>query len=143
MAVCSYSGRLTDFAEAPFPAAAPRLWVVADRDAFGVNGALASRRVAVPVTRRGEFTFDLVPSVNTAPPTRYRLCCEWLDGDGGVAGWSEWEFTAALGGGPIKDMALIPISRFWCGPTPPLNPGPGLWWLDTSDYPYVMKEWVE
>lgn len=143
MSIATFSGRLSDFAEAPFPSAQPRLWVISDVPAFGPTGALARKRIPVTVNSLGEFSFDVVPSADTSPPTRYQLCCEWLDGTGGVAGWSEWDFTAAVGGGPIKDMGLIPITRFWCGPEAPENTGPGLWWLDTSQYPYLMKEWVE
>lgn len=143
MAIATYSGRLSDFAEEPFPSASPRLFVLAERDAFGPTGALSRRQIPVAVNALGEFSFDVVPSADTAPPTRYRLICEWLDVDQAVIGWSEWAFTAAVGGGPISEMGLIPITRFWCGPTEPPNRGPGLWWLDTSDYPYLMKEWVE
>ena len=102
MAKATYTGKLTDFGEVPFPDDVPKLWVAPKRGAFGAVGVLATRRVAITVAPNGSFSVDLVPSAALMPPQSYLLRCEWSGG-----GSTEWEFTALRGGGNIKDMAVI------------------------------------
>lgn len=143
-----YTGTLTDIGEAPITDATPRLWVTPGQAAMATGGGVhPDRRKPVPINSSGEFTMWLVPSVETTPPTQYVLRCEWFttNSAGGeiLAGWSEWAFVAAIGGGPINEMAIIPITRIWAGDAPPARPARGLWWYDTSSYPYKWKEWVD
>ena len=108
MAKATYTGKLTDFGEAPFPGDVPKLWVAPKRGAFGAVGVLATRRVAVTVAPDGSFSVDLVPSAALMPPQSYLLRCEWSGG-----GSTEWEFTALAGGGNIKDMGVIDAVGLW------------------------------
>lgn len=128
MATYPYTGRLTDFGEAPFPSAFPRLVIVADRDAFGPSGLLSKKRIPVTVAADGTFRVSLVPSTDTSPPVRYTARCEWLDGET-LVGFSEWSFTALPGGGPIKDMVTAPLSVWFVGPPWPQGTPPG-WYFD-------------
>lgn len=104
MATATYTGDLTDFAEAPFPTAVPKLTVYPKKDGFGAKGLLSTRRIPITVNANGSFSFQLVPSAQTLPPQSYILRCEWVGSD---FGYSEWEFTAAVGGGNIKTMGVI------------------------------------
>lgn len=143
MAVYAYTGKLTDFGEAPFPAATPRLWVQPERDAFTASGPAAARRIPVTVASNGDFTVNLTPSADLTPPTRYALRCDWFTVDvNGVevlAGWSEWRFTALIGGGPISTMPDGVITRVWYSTTPPPVNRPGIYWVHpvTGD----VREW--
>lgn len=122
MAVYTYRGRLTDFAQDPFPDAYPRLFVQPVNDAISETHLLSSKRIPVHVEPDGRFAVLLVPSAETTPVTKYRLLCEWLVSDEPV-GWSVWEFTAVVGGGDIGTMPNGPVSQVWVGPPwPPSNP---------------------
>lgn len=141
MAVYTYTGKLTDFGEAPFPNATPRLWVSAKRAAFGPDGGvLATRPVPVPLTESGQFAVNLIASVDLHPETGYSLRAEWLDADGIVRGWEQWDFTAAIGGGPISDMKDVVITRVWYDVNPPPVQRAGIYWIHpvTGD----VREWV-
>lgn len=131
MTTYTYTGRLTDFGEAPFPEAMPRLWVEATEPAFGPTGALATRRIPVTVAPNGNFSVALVASVDTSPTNIYKLRLEWLHAEGNLAGWSEWEFTAAIGGGSITESAAAPLSVWWVGPPWPPYPLPLGFYFDT------------
>lgn len=134
MATYTYTGRLTDFGEAPFPDAKPRLWVEARVPAFGPNGPLAPRRIPVTVASNGDFTVDLVASVDTNPTVEYVLRVEWLHVDEEISGWSEWPFTAVIGGGQIKDMGPgAPLSVWFVGPPWPANTPPGFYYDKLTD----------
>lgn len=133
MAVYLYTGVLADFAQSPFPEAVPRLKVIASRAAFGPLGPLAEKPVLVPVAASGAFTVSLVASTDTTPPTKYRLFCEWLNSEGAPVGWSEWEFTAVVGGGPVKDMVTAPPSVWFVGPPWPAAEPAGFYWDTTTD----------
>lgn len=115
MATYTYTGKLTDVGEAPFPGAIPRLWVEPATEMFGPGGPLATKRVPVTVAANGSFSVALVASVDTVPAARYRLRCEWLDGDT-VLGSSSWDFNAVVGGGNITESAGAPASVWWVGP---------------------------
>ena len=136
-----YTGTLADFGERPFPGAVPRLWVSPYRDAFGRDGAVyAGRQIPVYVRPTGQFEVELVASADLKPPTKYSLRCEWLDAEGVVRGHAQWDFTAALGGGPIADMADAIITRVWAGVNPPPVQREGIYWInpETGD----VREWV-
>ena len=142
MTTYAYTGRLTDFGEAPFPGARPRLWVAPMQDAFGpVGGVLASRQILISVPSSGYFSVDLIATADLQPQTKYSLRCEWLDTNGVVRGWSQWDFYAAIGGGPIADMGEVIITRVWYGETPPPVQRAGIYWVNpiTGD----IREWVE
>ncbi|MEQ6899473.1 hypothetical protein [Microbacterium sp. KR10-403] len=145
MTTYSYTGKLTDFGEAPFASAIPRLWVAPEGDAFAPGGPAAARRIPVTVASDGSFSVALVASADLLPPTRYALRCEWLTADASgqevLAGWAEWVFTAAIGGGPISTMPNLPITRVWYATTaPPVNRS-GIYWVHptTGD----VREWVD
>ena len=111
------------------------------RDAFGPGGGvLASRQIAVAVKANGSFVVDLVASADLRPVMDYTLRCEWLDADGVVRGWSQWDFTAAIGGGDISDMQSSAVKRVWYAEYPPPVSRAGIYWLHpvTGD----VKEWV-
>lgn len=120
MATATYTGKLTDFAEAPFPDAEPSLTVRPKHDGFGPQGLLSTRRIPVTVASNGTFSFELTPSASVLPPQSYILRCDWLGG----FGYSEWEFEARAGGGNIKDMGVIDQMGLWreaaAGVLPPL-----------------------
>lgn len=139
MATYTYTGKLTDFGEAPFPNATPKLWVEATEPAFGPTGALSTRRIPVTVTSNGDFSVDLIPSVDTSPTVFYKLRLEWLHADGNIAGWNEWQFTAVQGGGQIKDMVSAPASVWWVGPPWP-NPLMSGFYLDRFTNDVGRKE---
>lgn len=141
MTTYAYTGRLADFGEAPFPGATPQLWVAPYEDALGPGGfVLASRRIPVPVPSSGYFSVNLVPSADLRPETRYSLRCEWLDASGIVRGYAQWDFTAAIGGGPISDMGDLDITRVWYDTAPPPIDRAGIYWINpaTGD----IREWV-
>lgn len=71
MATYTYTGKLTDFGEAPFPNAHPRLWVEAREPALGLHGPLAPRRIPVTVASNGTFSVQLIASVDTVPTAQY------------------------------------------------------------------------
>lgn len=143
MATYPYTGKLTDFGEAPFPNAYPRLVVAPQRDAFSPTGVAAAKKIVVPVGADGSFTVNLIASVDLNPPTRYTLRCEWLaataDGQDTPVGWADWEFTAAIGGGPINTMPDQHITRVWYSNSPPPVERPGIYWVHplTGD----VREW--
>lgn len=127
MATYTYTGRLTDYGEAPFPDAKPRLWVEVREAGFGPSGPLAPRRIPVTVASNGNFSVELVASVDTVPPARYTLRLEWLHADGNLAGWTEWQFNAAPGGGVLKPDKDVPLSVWFVGPPWPVNTPPGFY----------------
>lgn len=140
MAVYAYTGRLTDFGEAPFPSAMPRLWVEPSRDAFSSSGPSAAKRIPITVASNGTFSVDLTASIDLTPPTGYSLRCEWLDPDSGSAiGWAQWDFTAQPGGGPIATMPGL-LTRVWYSTAQPPANVSGIYWINpvTDD----VKEWV-
>lgn len=139
MAVYSYTGKLTDFGESPFPAAVPNLWVEAHRDAFSPSGPAAAKRIPITVASNGTFSVDLIASIDLVPPTQYSLRCEWLDPNQQTVGWAQWDFTAQPGGGPIATMPGV-MTRVWYSTTePPVNRAGILWIHPTTG---DVKEWV-
>lgn len=139
MVVYTYTGKLTDFGEAPFPTAMPRLWVAPLRDAFIPSGPAVAKRIPVQVSPVGQFAVDLTASVDLNPTTKYSLRCEWLDTDGGGSvGWAQWDFVAALGGGPISTMPGE-MTRVWYSVSPPPANRAGIFWINpiTDD----VMEW--
>ncbi|OIU88670.1 hypothetical protein [Microbacterium sp. AR7-10] len=129
MAVYAYTGKLTDFGEAPFPDAIPKLTVVPLRDAFSPSGPAAAKPIVVPVASTGAFSVDLIASIDLIPPTAYSLRCEWLNAGNDPVGWAQWDFTAQPGGGPISTMPGSTLTRVWYATTaPPVN-RPGIYWI--------------
>lgn len=132
MAVYDYTGKLTDFGEAPFPEARPRLWVAPKGDAFSPSGPSASRGILVPVAGDGSFSVRLTASIDLVPETLYDLRCEWLAVDvAGVEwsrGWASWEFTAQPGGGDISTMPAV-LTRVWYDTVPPPANRSGIVWV--------------
>lgn len=145
MATYTYTGRLTDFGDAPFPGAYPRLRVAPERDSFSASGPAAARDVPVPVASNGTFTVNLIASADLIPPTRYELRCDWLTVDQAgqevLAGWASWRFTAAIGGGPISTMPDAPMTRVWYSTSPPPVERAGIYWVHpvTGD----VREWTD
>lgn len=127
MATYPYTGRLTDFGEAPFPSASPSIWVEASEDAFGPLGLLASRKIPVSLNSNGEFLVFLTPSVETSPPVTYTVRCDWLDAEGRGVGWASWTFVAAPGGGEMSGMVDTPLSVWYVGPPWPPETPPGFY----------------
>lgn len=115
MTTYTYTGRLTDFGETPFLSAVPELWIEPINSAFGQQGPLANKRIPIHLEGNGAFSVSLVASADTSPPTKYRLRLEWIDSDV-LVGWTEWEFTAEIGGGTISDGVSAPVSVWWVGP---------------------------
>lgn len=139
MAVYAYTGKLTDFSDAPVPDATAELYVEPERSAMSPTGPAATRRIPITVASDGTFSVGLVASVDLVPNTKYSLRCEWTDIAGNPAGWSQWDFTAQPGGGPIATMPGV-MTRVWYSTTqPPVNV-PGIYWIHptTGD----VKEWV-
>lgn len=129
MTVYSYTGKLTDFGESPFPEAIPKLWVEPERDAFARSGPLAAKRIPVRVLDSGNFSVDLLASIDTTPPTNYSLRCEWLQGiDGPPLGWAQWDFTAQIGGGAIATMPNF-LSVIWYSSSPPPAERDDIYWV--------------
>lgn len=149
MATYTYTGRLTDLGESPFPEAYPRLWVEPEKTQpfgpFTPSGPGADRRITIPLASNGTFSVDLVASADLIPPTRYILRCDWfMTGSGGdevLTGWSEWRFTALIGGGPLSTMPDAPVTRVWFSTTPPPVNRPGVIWVNpvTGD----VREWSD
>lgn len=128
MAVYPYTGKLTDFGDAPFPNAVPRLWVAAKNDAISPSGLAAARPISVAVATNGSFSVDLTASIDLTPPTPYTFRCDWLTEDDEPLGYAEWEFTAQIGGGPIATMPGV-LTRVWYATTqPPVNRS-GIYWI--------------
>lgn len=132
MAVYAYTGKLTDFGEAPFPSATPRLWVGPERSAFSPMGLAAARRIPIVVASDGSFSVELTASIDLVPPTRYSLRCDWftvtVNGKEVRAGWAQWDFTAQIGGGPIATMPGV-LTRVWYDTTPPPVERTGIYWI--------------
>lgn len=131
MAVYTYTGKLADFGEAPFPNAFPRLWVSPVRDAFSPEGVVAAKRIPVTVASDGTFSVVLEASIDLIPPTTYSLRCEWLSSadDPDPRGWAQWDFTAQIGGGPIATMPGSHLTRVWYDTAaPPVNRA-GIYWI--------------
>lgn len=121
-----YTGTVTSFSENPIPNATPRMWVQPKFSAIGPNGPLLTRPVPVTIAEDGAFAVSLVASVDTVPPAEYVLHVDWLDASGFAAGWSEWEFRAQAGGGPI-DPGGPPLSVWFVGPPWPPGLPPGFY----------------
>lgn len=141
MAVDTYTGRLTDFGESPFPSAVPNLWVQPLKDAYTASGPAAAKRIYIPVSVNGNFSVNLTPSADLIPPTGYSLRCEWLDEAGGLIGWAQWDFSALPGGGPISSMPGAVLKRIWYATTPPPVNRAGIYWVHpvTDD----VREWID
>ena len=123
MGTNTYTGRLTDFGDAPFPAAHPKLWVEPEESGYSTNGLLAKKRIPVTVAPNGSFSVELESSSAVRPEAIYLLRCEWLDGDT-VLGWTEWaKFRAPVGGGNIGELSQAPQPpwsiAYGFGPPPP------------------------
>lgn len=123
-----YTGQLTDFGDAPFPGAVPRLWVDPERDAFSPDGLAAAKRIPVTLPSSGLFSVDLIASIDLNPPTPYSFRCEWLTEDGDPIGWAQWDFTAQPGGGPIATMPNH-VTRVWYATTAPPVQRTGIYWI--------------
>lgn len=140
------SGTLADFGLDALAPLFPRLVFRAKGPAVSGPHVLGTRRVEVIPDATGAWSVDLVPSVQTTPPTTYTLRIEWLINPGiddAREGLDVLEgIVVPLADAQIGDITSIPVDRFWAGDNPPVNPQPGLWWLDTSAYPYQLKEWV-
>lgn len=138
--IYEYTGKLTDFREAPFMTAFPKLWVQPDQDAFSPTGPSAAKRIPVVLESGGLFAVNLVASIDLVPQTGYSLRCEWLDSDGGtLIGWAQWDFTAQPGGGPIATMPNV-MTRVWYATTQPPVDRAGIYWI----HPVTdeVKEWI-
>lgn len=140
--MAEYWGRLTDFAGQPFPGAIPRLSVTAEHPAVTTTGLLATKETVLPLASDGTFIAQLVPTADTSPQTRYVFLCTWFATNAAgaeiPAGWSEWTITAAIGGGPIKDMVSAPASVWFVGPPFPEKPVPGAFYLNRNgDQPWA------
>ncbi|AQY01614.1 hypothetical protein [Microbacterium foliorum] len=137
--IYAYTGKLTDFREAPIMTAFPRLWVQPARDAFSPTGPSAAKRVPVTLESDGTFSVNLVASIDMTPPTAYSLRCDWFDSDDALRGWSEWAFTAQPGGGPISTMPNK-LTRVWYATTQPPVDRSGIYWI----HPVTdeVKEWI-
>lgn len=144
MAVYIYTGKLTDFGEAPFPEANPRLWVEPEADAFSPSGPAAAKRIPITVATNGNFSVDLTASADLIPPAKYSLRCEWFAADAtgqdGLIGWSQWNFVAAYGGGEISTMPNG-FTRVWYSVSAPPLERRGIYWVHptTGD----VKEWSD
>ncbi len=141
MTVYLYTGKLSDFSVTAFPHAVPTLWVSPEHSAFGPDGGVhAGRRIPIVLRTDGTFEVSLVASADLTPETNYSLRCEWVNADGVPLGWEQWDFTAAIGGGPISDMAGVIVTRVWLGETPPPVSRAGIYWVNpvTGD----VKEWM-
>lgn len=141
MATSIYTGKLSDFGEAPFLTAKPELWVAPHGDAFGSSGGVhAARKIPIQLRLDGGFEVRLVPSADLTPFTRYSLRCDWLDVNGISQGWAQLDFTAAIGGGAISDMTDLDLTRVWVGEEAPPLQRTKIYWLHpvTGD----VREWV-
>lgn len=138
----TYTGQLTDFGDTPFPDAIPRLWVEPKRDAFTPDGLGAARRIPVVLPSSGLFEVELIASIDLVPPTQYSFRADWfttdVSGTEVLAGWSQWDFTAQPGGGPIATMPGV-LTRVWYSQLePPVNRA-GIYWINpVTD---EVKEW--
>lgn len=139
MAVYTYTGKLTDFGEAPFPDAIPELTAVPLRDAFSPSGPAAAKPIVVPVASTGVFSVDLIASIDLIPPTAYSLRCEWLNAGNDPVGWAQWDFTAQPGGGPIATMPNK-LTRVWYSTSNPPVDRAGIYWINPETD--EVKEWV-
>lgn len=133
MAVYTYTGKLADFGEEPFPGASPRLWVAPRKSAFARSSLAAARRMPIPVASDGTFEVDLIASIDLVPPVIYTLECDWftvaVSGQEILAGRARWTFTAQIGGGPIATMPDSKLTRVWYATTqPPVNRS-GIYWI--------------
>lgn len=139
MTVYTYTGRLADFGDKPFPAARPRLWVEAVNAATSQHAIHALKRVHITLDQSGQFSVELTASADLTPPTPYLLRCEWLDGDT-VMGWTEWKFTALIGGGNIGNMQDGDATNVWYSTQSPPDNRAGIIWINpvTGD----VREWV-
>lgn len=135
MATYTYTGRVVDFSEQPFPGATPRLRVRPEGPSFGPAGFYADRDIPAPLGADGSFSVALTASPDLSPPRSYTLVAEWLtsneSGQEIVTGWAEVSFYAVVGGGQIKDMVDAAPSIWWVGPPWPANLPRGFY-LDTE-----------
>lgn len=134
MARYTYTGNVTDLRGAAFPGASPRAWVTTDRDVFTPGGLGSHRDVRITVESNGSFDVTLEASADLTPPSPYTIRCEWFtvteNGQEVLAGWSEWTFTAQIGGGPVSTMPGVKLTRVWYSPLPPPVSRTGIYWLD-------------
>ncbi|MDT0211249.1 hypothetical protein [Curtobacterium sp. BRD11] len=103
---------------------------------FSPTAILAARPVVVQPSSTGSFSVELEPTVTVSPETWYTLRVDWLDSEGGYVATSFFDgrlFVPETGG---KLTDLIDVSRpptiMFASLTPPLNPTPGLAWLETD-----------
>lgn len=139
------SGRLANFGLDDLTPFFPRISFIAEAPAVAGEHLLSTRRIEVIPDEFGIWSVQLVPSAQTTPATTYTIRVDWLiDTSNGVRDGLDVLLNVVIpnADSDIGDLPSKPSEKFWVGKTPPDNPQPGLWWLDTSAYPYVWKEWV-
>jgi hypothetical protein len=115
----------------------------------GDKYVLSAQPVKVPIEGgTGAFSANLATTETTRPGTFYRIRIESLDPANNFTyiDFPDWELRVPTTGGPIAtllDLSVNPAMT-WTGPTPPSNPAPGTWWLNTdetsADYGWIL-EW--
>lgn len=144
MALATVTGALSDIGVAAFPTLSPRLIFTLSGPATEGTRVFATKPKVVPVNAgSGIFTVDLQTTTNLRPAAWYTITIEWLDPSGNyvAADFLEWKLFVPSGGGNLADLLETPVNPmlFWAGPTPPPNPQPGQYWLNTTTG--ILTKW--
>lgn len=137
MAVRVYTGKLSDYSRAAFPAAETvKCWVEPVSAGFAATGLMAKRRIPITVSADGSFTVSLEASSEVRPKAVYVIHARWQSGDD-IVGRSQWRFIAPNRSGDLGLIAAINLGIDTDG-VPFFDPGN---WgnqlhLDTDGVPY-------
>jgi hypothetical protein len=135
--MATVTGALSDFGIAPFPELQPRIQFIPSGP--GVNGTRLFSGPPPTVNvgaGSGSFTIELQRTDDVRPVVWYTVRIEWLDPAGNYIGVDhpDWKLFVPAGGGELGDLLEAPLNPFifWVDATPPPNPQPGQYWLNTT-----------
>lgn len=130
------TGTLRGFGLESLAAFQPEVVFTPSGPALHGDTVLATRPVVVIPAADGSFSATLSLTTFMQPAQAYRMSVRWLDPAGNYVSVDEfaWDLLVPAEGGAISALLAAPQNptTVWVGPTPPLNPGNGSWWLDAS-----------
>jgi hypothetical protein len=130
------TGTLRDFGLASLTALFPEVVFTPSGPALHGDTVFATKPVVVIPAADGSFSVTLSHTTFMQPAQAYRMSVRWLDPAGNYVSVDEfaWDIHVPAEGGSISALLAAPQNptTVWVGPTPPLNPGAGSWWLDAS-----------
>lgn len=145
MATATVTGNLNDFTGQGFPGLQPRIVFTPSGPGLSGTRIYATKRIVEEVPHSaGYFSVDLQVTEDMRPVVYYQVSIEWLDSGGNYVSVDniDWKLFVPVGGGLITDLLDAPLNPllFWVDATPPPNPQPGQYWLNTITGD--LKKWT-